>query len=331
MVLAVLVVLAGAAAVGAFRWVENAGVRPLIEQDVVFDVPKGASGPKLPKLLHEAKLLEDVSPAQYYLKLHPAYPKFGKHQLKAGMSLSQVAETVAGTPIPDDVAVTIIEGWRLVDTDTDLSSWSPPLSPKGAYIAAASDPKRFKIPFAFSAPDLEGYLLPETYMVPAQGFEPAGLIQRQLDSFNAKFAAPYADEISKCGRTLHELVTVASMLEREEPKPENRPLIAGIIYKRLTRKVPLGIDATSRYSLPDWNDRSKFLGRLRDPNDPYNTRLRPGLPFGPIGSPTLPSLLAALRPTASEWLYYLHDKNHDVHFAKNAEEHEANRKQFDIY
>ncbi len=326
-----LVLVAAAGAVGAWAWVENAGTGPLIKEDLVFEVPKGASGPKLPKLLHEAHLLDDVMPAQIYLKLHPAFPKFGKHQLTKGMSLTQVTEALAGTPIPDDVAVTVIEGWRLVDTDTDLASWTPPLAPKGAYIAAASDPKRFKIPFTFTAPDLEGYLFPETYMVPATGFEPERLIQRQLDSFNAKFAAPYADEISKSGHTLHELVIVASMLEREEPNPQNRPTIAGIIYKRLTRKFPLGIDATSRYPLVDWNDRGKFLARLRDPNDPYNTRSRLGLPFGPIGSPTLASLLAALRPTASEWLYYLHDKNHDVHFAKNAEEHEANRKQFDIY
>ncbi len=330
-VLALLVVVGLVGVLGAFMWVDAAGTTPLITADVVFEVPKGASGPRLPKLLSDAHLLADVLPAQLYLKLHPAYPKFGKHQLTQGMSLAKVCETVAGTPIPDDVAVTVIEGWRLIDTDSDLASWSPPLAPKGAYIAAASDPKRFRIPFTFSAADLEGYLFPETYMVPATGFEPSQLIQRQLDSFNSKFAAPYADEISKSGHTLHELVIVASMLEREEPKPENRPMIAGIIYKRLSRKFPLGIDATSRYTLADWNDRAKFLGRLRDPNDPYNTRLKTGLPAGPIGSPTLASLVAALRPTASEWLYYLHDKNHDVHFAKNAEEHEANRKQFDIY
>ena len=156
-------------------------------------------------------------------------------------------------------------------------------------------------------------------------------MQRQLDLFHKQFSEPYANEIKASGHTLHELVIVASMLEREEPKPENRPTIAGIIYKRLALKFPLGIDATSRYPLDDWNDRSAFLKRLRDAADPYNTRLRPGLPAGPIGSPNLSSLLAALRPVSSEWLYYLHDKNHDVHFGRNAVEHEANRKQYDVY
>lgn len=326
-------VLAGVTLVGAWRWVEHRGTSPLITQDVIFEVPKGASGPRLPKLLNDAKLVEldGMRALQLYVKLHPVYPKFGKHQLTDGMSFAEVTHVVEGTPLPDDVAVTVIEGWRLADTDQALASGEPPLSEKGAYLAAAHDPKRFKIPFAFSAPDLEGYLLPETYMVPATGFAPEQLIQRQLDSFNTQFAEPFADEISKSGHALHELVIVASMLEREEPKPENRPVIAGIIYKRLARKFPLGIDATSRYLLPDWNDRGKFLARLRDPNDPYNTRLRVGLPAGPIGSPTLASLLAALRPVSTEWLYYLHDKSHDVHFAKNADEHEANRRQFDIY
>ena len=125
----VVMILGGvglAAAAGAWRWVESAGVRPLITEDVVFEVPKGASGPKLPKLLHEAKLLEAgaMMPSQLYLKLHPAFPKFGKHQLTKGMSLTQVAEATAGTPIPDDVAVTVIEGWRLIDTDSELASWT---------------------------------------------------------------------------------------------------------------------------------------------------------------------------------------------------------------
>ncbi|MBL9039565.1 MAG: endolytic transglycosylase MltG [Archangium sp.] len=331
MVLAVGAVLAGAAALLGWRWVESAGVGPLIHDDVVFEVPKGTVGSKVPKLLNAAGLLSDLPRAQLYVKLHPPAPKFGKHQLTQGMSLAQVLEQLGRAPIPDDVSVTILEGWRLADTDEALAALTPPLMVKGAYLAAASDPSRYTIPFPFSAPTLEGYVLPNTFAVPSVGFDPQRLIQRQLDAFHAAFSKPYAEEISKSGRSLHDLVIVASMLEREEPTPANRPTIAGVIYRRLAKKVPLGIDATSRYSLAEWNDRVAFLARLRDPNDVYNTRLRTGLPAGPIGAPTLDSLLAALRPVESEWLYYLHDKNRVLHFARTAAEHEANRRTYDIY
>jgi UPF0755 protein len=83
--------------------------------------------------------------------------------------------------------------------------------------------------------------------------------------------------------------------------------------------------------LEEWNDRKHFLERLRDQADPYNTRTRKGLPPTPIGSPTEASLLAALHPVASEFLYYLHDGEKKLHPSRNAAEHEALRKKYSIY
>ena len=71
---------------------------------------------------------------------------------------------------------------------------------------------------------------------------------------------------------------MASMLEREEPKPEQRPMVAGILWKRIDNKWNLGVDATSRYTLEEWNNRKAFLKKLRDPKDPYNTRLKEVFP-----------------------------------------------------
>ena len=135
----------------------------------------------------------------------------------------------------------------------------------------------------------------------------------------------------RSGRSLDEVVVMASMLEREEPKPAQRPVVAGILWKRINMKFPLGVDATSRYGLRDWNDRSAFLKRLRDPGDAYNTRMKVGLPPGPIGAPTVDSLTAALRPQANEFLYYLHDADKNLHPSRNAAEHEALRAKFNVY
>jgi UPF0755 protein len=124
---------------------------------------------------------------------------------------------------------------------------------------------------------------------------------------------------------------MASMLEREEPVPAQRSLVAGILWKRIDHDTALGVDATSRYELDEWNDRQSFLKKLRDKEDPYNTRHRVGLPPGPIGAPSVASLVAALRPKPSEFWYYLHDANKVLRPSRNAAEHEALRKKYNVY
>jgi UPF0755 protein len=163
------------------------------------------------------------------------------------------------------------------------------------------------------------------------GFSVEELIQRQLDAFAARFYDANRDEIARSGRSLNDLVVMASMLEREEPVPAQRPLVAGILWKRIDKGFPLGVDATSRYELAEWNDRKEFLKHLRDQKDPWNTRYNPGLPPGPIGAPTVESLLAALRPEKSEFWYYLHDAKKKLHPSRNAQEHEALRAKYQVY
>ena len=121
------------------------------------------------------------------------------------------------------------------------------------------------------------------------------------------------------------------MLEREEPRPSNRPMVAGILWKRIDTDNALGVDATSRYTIENWNDRKAFLTQLRDPSDPYNSRLRKGLPPTAIGAPTLESLQAAMEPVTSEFWYYLHDAEGNLHPSRNASEHEAFRKKYNVY
>jgi UPF0755 protein len=156
-------------------------------------------------------------------------------------------------------------------------------------------------------------------------------IQRQLETFGARFYELHKEEIGKSGRSLHDIVVMAAMLEREEPVPAQRPLVAGILWKRIDKGFPLGVDATSRYELAEWNDRKEFLKKLRDAADRWNTRTRPGLPPGPIGAPTVDSLVAAMRPVKSEFWYYLHDADKNLHPSRNAQEHEALRVKYNVY
>jgi UPF0755 protein len=330
---AVVVVLVVMGAGGVWLWV-SAGARgamgPADAADVTFVVEKGSTGQALGQKLKAEGLIADVLFWRWHLwERGGLKAKAGKHTLSARMTIPEIAAALEKAPKADDVPFAMIEGWRLRDTDAALADKG--LITPGAYIAAAKDPARFKAPFPLPAKGLEGYLYPETYYIVVEGFSVDALIQRQLDTFVERFYAPHKDEIAASGRSLHDIVTMASMLEREEPVPAQRPLVAGILWKRIDMKFALGVDATSRYELEEWNDRAEFLKRLRDKSDPYNTRHIVGLPPTPIGAPTVSSLLAALRPTKSEFLYYLHDANKVLRPSRNAEEHEALRAKYNVY
>jgi UPF0755 protein len=300
-------------------------------EPIVFDVPKGATLGQVGRDLTAAGFVRDALAFRLWIKLHPDVPppKAGKHAISRAMNVPELLLALAAQPISEDVPLTILEGWRLRDSDAFLASRG--LIEAGAYVEAASAMQRFKLPFEVEGSDLSGYLFPETYRIPPGKFDVDGLIQRQIDAFNQQFVLPHRGEIDASKRGLRTLVIMASLLEREEPKPELRPQVAGVLYNRLDHGMPLGVDATSRFKLDDWNDRDAFLKMLRDQDEPYNTRHRPGLPPGPIGAPGLASLLAALRPEPTPYWYYLHDKSAVIHFARTLQEHEANRRKYDVW
>jgi UPF0755 protein len=330
--LGVLVLAAGAAA-GTFFWVEGEAKRAAAAPGaatVEFTVPKGATGRALGPQLAAQGLIRDARLWRWHLFRRGQFaPKAGRHAVSPSMTMAELATALEGAPIPEDKPFVVIEGWRLRDTDEALATAG--LITPGAYIAAARRPERFTAPFPLPKGTLEGYLYPETYRVVPGALDVNALIQRQLDTFAERFYLPNKEALSRGGRTLHEVVVMASMLEREEPVPNQRPLVAGILWKRVDKGYPLGVDATSRYELAEWNDRVAFLKRLRDTEDPYNTRHRKGLPPGPIGAPTVESLQAALAPRPSEFWYYLHDAERRLHPSRNAEEHEALRRKYNVY
>ncbi len=328
-----LLVLLGAAGGGLFLWAERGTATPKIADEapeIEFIVKRGTAARTLGPELQAQGLIDDARLWRFHLWRRGGLAlKAGRFKLRASMSIAQIAQVLEGPPLPEDVPFVMIEGWRLRDTDEALATKG--LIRAGEYLAAASRPNRFKASFPLPVRSLEGYLYPETYAVVREGFEVEDFIQRQLDTFAERFYEAHKDEISRSGRSLHDIVVMAAMLEREEPLPEQRPLVAGILWKRIDKGFPLGVDATSRYELDEWNDRKAFLKKLRDPSDPWNTRTRAGLPPGPIGAPTVDSLVAALRPQASEYWYYLHDAQKRLHPSRNAQEHEALRRKYNVY
>lgn len=307
----------------------GAPAEPDNSSEIVVEVAKGATARGMAGPLEKAGAIDDAESFGWYVRIHKegSCIKAGKHRVSRAMSHAEIIEALCGVPLSDAVPFTVIEGWRIREIDAALTKAG--YIKAGEYKALAMSPQVFKANYALPADSLEGYLFPETYMLEPDRFEVKKFIQRQLDMFGERFAAKHKNGFGK--RSLDEVVIMGSMIVREEPTEKQRPMVAGILWKRIDNKWNLGVDATSRYTLPKWNDRRAFLKKLRDPKDPYNTRLRPGLPPTAIGNPDISSLEAAAAPTSSPYWYYLHDHDGVLHPSRSVKEHEAYRRQYNVY
>ena len=299
--------------------------------EIVFEVPRGTLPGQLGPLLADAGVVDDAGSFDTYVRItdEGGCLKAGRFALNRSMSASEILETLCGVPLANDAPFTVVEGWRIREIDAALTEkgWIE----AGEYAALAASPSEFTAPFPLPEDSLEGYLYPETYMVSPDRFTAKAFIQRQLDTLGEVFYTPFESAIAQSPRSFDELGVMASMLEREEPTPKYRPLVAGILWKRLDSEWNLGVDATSRYTLAEWNNRAAFIDKLYDEEDPYNTRLRGGLPPTAIGNPGKVALQAALEPEESEYWYYLHDSNQVIHPSRNAAEHAAFKRQYNVY
>jgi UPF0755 protein len=174
-----------------------------------------------------------------------------------------------------------------------------PLLTAKAYRAALGG-ARPPAPFRSDAHGIEGFLFPSLYRFGPSTTAPQ-LIALQLREFTKEWnrVGPIVADA-----TPYQVLTVASMIEREAAVPGERPLVAAVIYNRLAQDMPLGIDATLRYGLGIPGTRPLTKVQLAT-DTPYNTRLHTGLPPTPISNPGLPSLRAAARPAAVDYLYYV--------------------------
>ncbi len=169
--------------------------------------------------------------------------------------------------------------------------------------------------------NLEGFLFPSTYLVPL-GATPASVEHILTSEFLKQLPADAAQKARQHGLTVPQVVTLASLVEREAKADDERPLMAGVYYNRLRLGMPLEVDATIEYALPQHHSVITYADLKI--NSPYNTYLHAGLPPTPIANPGRPSLMAAFNPRPSPYLYYVYKGNGHHVFAKTLEEQNAN-------
>ena len=228
----------------------------------------------------------------------------------------QQATTVAAAPKP--FRIVFPEGFTRADMGERVKSVAqiaaqergrtPKLS-EAAYLAETSG-KRV-IP-GFGRRPLEGFLFPATYQFTARTTS-AQLANAQLKAFRKNWSTISLSYARSKNLTPYDVLTIASMVEKEAVAPEERPKIARVIYNRLHHRMPLGIDATVRYGFHVPGTKSLLESQLNSDN-PYNTRRLLGLPPTPIANPGLASIQAAAHPVAGDWLYFVRKPDKVHHF-----------------
>jgi UPF0755 protein len=168
---------------------------------------------------------------------------------------------------------------------------------------------------------LEGFLFPDTYLVPLRA-TPQAVARILTDQFRRELPRDAEVRAKRLRLTVPQVVTLASLVEREAKSDDERGLMAGVYYNRLRRGMPLQVDATIEYAFAHHKDAITLADLTRD--SPYNTYEHAGLPPTPIASPGRPSLLAAFHPTPSDYLYYVYKGNGHHAFSRTLAEHNAN-------
>lgn len=331
-----LIVMIGAGATGVYVYTSMLPVEAK-EQPVKITIEPGTGTANIAKLLENQGLIKNSFLFVSYLKWKSEGSRFqaGTYEMQPGMTYDEIiAKLNSGDVVKAEmIRFTIPEGFTVKQMADKLAEEG--LVDQEAFLQLAQDAAGLNDELLTQIPTderltfrLEGYLFPETYEL-KKGSNEQDIIARMLQETRTRLdkIPDFEQKLQARGLTLHELMTIASLVEREVVVDSERPLVAGVIDNRLQDGMNLEIDATVQYVLDKPKERL-LKSDLRSVDSPYNTYLYKGLPPGPIAVPGLKSIEAALEPKASDYLFYVTKKDGSGEhlFAKTYEEHLKNIK-----
>ncbi len=293
---------------------------------VFVDVPHGASRRYVGYLLKKNGVVRSALAFEIYARRHP------KRTLQAGEYLFDHAVTgrevfwkLANGQVYQE-PFTVREGETMFDIAHELEAGK--FMPAGDFLYAGGDPRLIR-DFAPGAKTLEGFLFPATYELPRhpQAGELTAEMVRKFKEEWKRLASPVASGRADEGdhREVNRIVTLASLVERETPKPEERPLVAGVFENRIRKGMRLQCDPTVIYGMERLGKYNGTLtGKDLSFDSLYNTYEHAGLPPGPIGNPGEASLRAALRPSQTDYLYFVANTQGGHFFGGTLAEHNKN-------
>lgn len=303
----------------------------------IVNIEKGSID-SIAKTLKDNNLIKNVSIFKVYIKLtNKTSLKAGIYELSENMGVEKIVKILEeGTKYnPNEISITFKEGINIRKIATLISE-----NTNNSYddvIKKASDETFIDTlinKYWFLTEDiknkniyysLEGYLFPDTYRFNNREVTTEEIFTKMLDEMDKKLSK-YKDEINKSDLSVHEIITLASIVELEGAKATDRKGVAGVFYNRLASSAypTLGSDATTYYAtkIDDWSY-SLTYKELNDCKNKYNTRCssNTGLPIGPICNPGIESIEATINPDKHEYYYFVADCNGKVYLTKNSTEH----------
>ncbi len=305
------------------------------EELVIFEIKPGEGVKKIgANLIAEGLIKSDFFFETYIWRTKDDTKlQFGVYELNKGLSIVEIVDKlIAGETLNQERDIKILEGWKIIDMEEYFVKND--ILAKGLFVERASQSvsdEVFKHEFEFlqDVPpgiDLEGYLFPDTYRI-FNGASHFDIIKKMLDNFDNKLSQELRDEISSQGKSIHDIVTLASIIQKEVASEKDMAIVSGLLYKRMEVGMRLEVDASVNYASGK-SDPSVTYADLQI-DSPYNTYKYDGLPPGPICSPGLQAIIAAIYPRESPYLFYLNRQDTgETIFSKDFNEHIRNKNKY---
>lgn len=303
--------------------------------DVVVTIPQGASTKTIAKILKDNNLITSTLYFRYLSKSSGNDGKFqfGDFTLNASMEEEEIMDLLmTGGQKRETVKFTIPEGFTIQQIADKLEAEG--IVDSDEFINVTQN-KTFNYKFLENVPvrntNLQGYLFPDTYEI-YKDATAEDIVVKMLDKFDQVFKDEYYTRAEELGLSVDEIITMASIIEREVRVDSERKKVAGVIYNRLEIDMKLEMCSTVIYALDKPKDfnKNKLLYSDLETDSPYNTYMYPGLPVGPIANPGEASIVAALYPEEHDYLFFVlvNEETGEHEFNKTLNEHNAAKNQY---
>ncbi|HEY4601213.1 MAG TPA: endolytic transglycosylase MltG [Cerasibacillus sp.] len=328
----VLILLIGG--ISGYMYIKSAlePVNPDNEKDIHVEIPMGASSSTIAKLLEDHNIIKDSRVFRIYTKIkNESDFQAGEYDFTQAMTFDEIIESLkTGRVIKEAIyRVTIPEGLSIPEIakifEKEVGIKQDKFLKKVndvSYVESLIDAYPTLLSGDILHPDirnpLEGYLFAATYDFYEEDIPVETVIEVMLDKSN-EVLGKYLDDISAKDMTVHEMTTMASMIEKEAKNKAQRRSISSVFYNRLKAGMKLQTDPTVLYALG--KHKKKVLLKDLEVKSPYNTYQIDGIPVGPISNFSEDSLKAAINPDDTEFLYFLHDAEGKIYYAKTHDEH----------
>jgi UPF0755 protein len=312
-------------------------------EEKIFVIKKGEGVNEISQHLEEQNFIKSKFVFELYVWYKNLQSKFqaGEHKLRQNMQMMEIISVLTSGGKTNERDIKILEGWNNAEIADYLDREG--VVNKDVFLKTTMNYELGIRNYEFledrpTGASFEGYLFPDTYRIYKEipdKFLDGGkdkdylmaehIIKKMLDNFDQKFTADLREEIRRQKKTIFEIVTMASIIEKEA-RGEDMAMAADIFWRRIDEGIALQSDATVNYATGKYETQPSLDDLEID--SPYNTYKYRDLPAGPIGNPGLEAIRAAIYPKANNYWYFLHAKDGQIIYSKNFEEHRANKARY---